>query len=253
MGITLPARRIIYNDLNYRVTELIRSFREYDTYSYLLYIRRIIKKFGLERANAQAYLKARDYYNSLPAKKRDPRLLFTIILYGFQQQIRFNGQHDFNNPVGMRWFNDKILEKMISFSRQIKEENVVFLSRSYKELRRRMTPSSFVYFDPPYDLTTGAYNDGKRGFDGWNKKLEAELFAFADRLDKAGIPFMLSYVIEHKGAVNRELLAWVERKNYRVIRLGDIIGISGSRRKEVLILNYGRPNDTALCDQEPDE
>ena len=85
------------------------------------------------------------------------------------------------------------------------------------------------------------------------KKLEAELFAFADRLDKAGITFMLSYVIEHKGAVNRELLAWVERKNYRVIRLGDIIGISGSRRKEVLILNYGRPNDTALCDQEPDE
>ena len=253
VGINLPARRIIYNDLNYRVTELIRSFREYDTYSYLLYIRRIIKKFGLERANAQAYLKARDYYNSLPAKKRDPRLLFTIILYGFQQQIRFNGQHDFNNPVGMRWFNDKILEKMISFSRQIKEENVVFLSRSYKELRRRMTPASFVYFDPPYDLTTGAYNDGKRGFDGWNKKLEAELFAFADRLDKAGIPFMLSYVIEHKGAVNRELLAWVERKNYRVIRLGDIIGISGSRRKEVLILNYGRPNDTALCDQEPDE
>ena len=101
-----------------------------------------------------------------------------------------------------------------------------------------MTPAAFVYFDPPYNLTTGSYNDGKRGFDGWNKELEAELFAFADELDKSGISFMLSYVIEHKGATNQELLAWIDKQGYHVIKLGDIIGISGSRRKEVLIVNY---------------
>ena len=58
---------------------------------------------------------------------------------------------------------------------------------------------AFVYMDPPYQLTTGSYNDGKRGFKGWNGALEAELFAFADRLSERGIPFMLSYVAEHKG------------------------------------------------------
>lgn len=239
VGINISADKVIYNDLNYLVTNLIRSFREYDTYDYLLYIKRIIKKFGLEKANGPAYLEARSYYNSLPAEKRDSRLLFTIILYGFQQQIRFNGQHDFNNPVGMRWFNDKILEKMISFSRHIKEGNYEFYSQNYKELRNQMTPSSFVYFDPPYNLTTGSYNDGKRGFDGWNKELEAELFSFADDLNQYGVSFMLSYVIEHKGAINQELLAWIDKRGYRVIQLGDIIGISGSRRKEVLIVNYG--------------
>ncbi len=239
VGINITAKKVIYNDLNYLVANLIRSFREYDTYDYLLYIKRIIKKFGLEKANGPAYLEARSYYNSLPTEKRDPRLLFTIILYGFQQQIRFNSQHDFNNPVGMRWFNDKILEKMISFSRQIKEGNYEFSCQNYNELRNQMTPSTFVYFDPPYNLTTGSYNDGKRGFNGWNKELEAELFSFADDLNQSGVPFMLSYVVEHKGATNQELLDWINKRGYSLIQLGDIIGISGSRRKEVLIINYG--------------
>lgn len=239
VGINITDRKVIYNDLNYLVVNLIKSFKEYDTYNYLLYIKRTIKKFGLEKANRTAYLDARNYYNSLPSEKRDPRLLFTIILYGFQQQIRFNSQHDFNNPVGMRWFNDKILEKMISFSRQIKEGNFEFCSQNYKELRNRMTKSTFVYFDPPYNFTNGSYNDGKRGFDGWNNDLESELFAFADDLNQSGIRFMLSYVIEHKGTINEKLLNWIDKRGYRVIKLGDIIGISGSRRKEVLILNYG--------------
>ena len=238
VGINISSNKVIYNDLNYLVTNLIRSFMDYDTYDYLLYTKRIIKKFGLAKADKAAYLNARNYYNALPLGKRDPRLLLAIILYGFQQQIRFNSQHDFNNPVGMRWFNDKILEKMISFSRQLKEGNYEFYSENYHALREMITSSTFVYFDPPYDLTTGSYNDGKRGFDGWNKTLEAELFAFADELNRISVPFMLSYVIEHKGSINQELLAWIEERGYHVIQLGDIIGISGSRRKEVLIINY---------------
>lgn len=238
VGININANMVIYNDINYLVSNLIRSFREYDTYDYLLYVKRIIKKFGLEKSKSDSYLEAREYYNSLPVEKRDPRLLFTVILYGFQQQIRFNGQHNFNNPVGMRWFNDKILEKMISFSRQIKEGNFIFFSENYKNLLSQVTKDSFVYFDPPYELTTGTYNDGKRGFKGWNKELELELFAFADQLDAKNISFMLSYVVEHKGKTNQALIDWVNNNNYHIIQLGDIIGISGSRRKEVLIVNY---------------
>ena len=238
VGVNIGSDQVVYNDINHLVTDLIRSFREYDTYDYLLYIRRIINRFGLEKAKAEPYLEARSYYNSLPAGKRDPRLLFTIILYGFQQQIRFNSQHDFNNPVGMRWFNDKILEKMISFSRKIKEGDFVFCSENYKDILSQAPASSFIYLDPPYALTTGAYNDGKRGFKGWDRELEAELFSNLNALNAKGIPFMLSYVIEHKGQINQALLDWVNEYRYQVIQLGDIIGISGSRRKEVLIINY---------------
>lgn len=238
VGINSDLDSAVYNDINYFVTDLVKSFCLHDTYQYLLYIRKITKRFGLEKANADAYNKARDYYNSLPEEKRDPRILYTIILYGYQQQIRFNGSHEFNNPVGMRWFNDKVLEKMISFSRRIKEGSYAFLSQNYIELENRINQDTFVYMDPPYRLTTGSYNDGKRGFKGWDSILEQELFQFADRLSQRGIKFMLSYVIEHKGNVNETALEWIERNHYRIIELGDVIGISGSRRKEVLIVNY---------------
>ena len=237
-GVNVPARQVVYNDINDLVTELIHSFARYDTCDYIQYVKRVIKRFGLEPGDREAYLAARGYYNSLPAEKRDPRLLFTVLLYGYQQQIRFNAKHDFNNPVGMRWFNDRVLEKMISFSRALKERGARFISGSYTALLGSITPADFVYFDPPYTLTTGAYNDGRRGYAGWSDELEAELFDFADTLDAAGVRFMLSYVAEHKGAVNRRLLDWVERRGYKLISLGEVLGISGSRRREVLIINY---------------
>lgn len=238
VGINMPHDHCVYVDINHFVKEIIESFYKYDTYNYISYIKKTIKKFNLAKADSESYLSIRDYYNNLPLEKRDPRLLFTIIMYGFQQQIRFNNNHNFNNPVGMRWFNDKVLEKLISFSRCIKERNCKFISGSYTNLENAISENSFVYMDPPYQLTTGAYNDGKRGFKGWNDILEDELFSFADRLTKRNIPFMLSYVIYHKGETNNNLLRWVEQNSYKIIELGDIIGISGSKRKEVLIINY---------------
>lgn len=238
VGINMCADEIIYNDLNYLVKQLIQSFKENDTYDYLMYINKTIKRFGLEKGNRDSYCKAREYYNSLPPKDRDPKLLYTIIMYGYQQQIRFNGKHDFNNPVGMRWFNDKVMEKMISFSQRIKEKNIRFESCDYKELEEKISQGTFVYLDPPYMLTTGAYNDGKRGFNGWNKDLEKELFKFVDLLDQKSIKFMLSYVLEHKNKKNDVLEKWINDRGYHLIQLGDIIGISGSKRKEVLVINY---------------
>lgn len=208
VGINFGQVPVIYNDINWFVKDLIESFKKNDTYDYILYMRRIISKFGLEKANAESYQKAREYYNSLPVENRDPRLLFVIIMYGYQQQIRFNGSHDINNPVGMRWFNDKVLEKMVSFSRVIKESDISFYCDSYLDFEERIDEKTFVYLDPPYMLTNGSYNDGKRGFKGWDKNLESELFEFLNRLNARNIHFMLSYVIEHKGKKNTDLTQW---------------------------------------------
>ena len=234
VGININAKRIIYNDINHFVCALVSSFKNNDTYQYISYIKRIIKKFGLEPAHAESYIKVRDYYNALPLDKRDPRLLYTVILYGFNQQIRFNGNHDFNNPVGMRWFNDKVLEKMISFSRVIKEKNVIFESKDYSELYEEADKNTFTYLDPPYMLTTGAYNDGKRGFHGWNTETERNLFAFVDKLSNEGKSLMISYVLEHKGKFNVQLDAWIKNKGYKSTSVEPILG---NNRKEILITN----------------
>lgn len=235
VGVNIKSKQIIYNDVNYFVRDLVESFKINSTYSYLLYIRKITRKFGLEKANSKNYLKAREYYNSLPPEKRDPRLLYTIILYGYQQQIRFNGNHNFNNPVGMRWFNDKVLEKMISFSRVLKEENFVFKCCDYVDIAKRISKNTFVYMDPPYRLTTGTYNDGKRGFMGWTKESERKLFEFADKLDANGNRFMISYILEHDGKINGQLKPWIKNRGYRLIPIESIPEI---KRKELLIVNY---------------
>jgi len=237
VGVNIPANRVVYNDINHFVKQLLESFRNYDTYSYLLYMKRMIKKFGLEKENQESYVAARNYYNAMPPDQRDPRLLFTIMLYGFQQQIRFNTNHDFNNPVGMRWFNDKVLEKKISFSRIIKEHNLVFVSGDFTGLDEQITRNSFVYMDPPYKLTNGSYNDGKRGFEGWTNAQEKRLFEFADRLDARGVKFMLSYIFEHIGKYNVQLKKWVDKRKYHVIYVDPV---PGRDRKEVLIVNYAK-------------
>lgn len=235
VGINIDAKKIIYNDINHFVKDLVQSFRTCDTYQYLLYTKNIIKRYGLEKSKAESYLKARTHYNSLPLGKRDSRFLFAILLYGYNQQIRFNGGYSFNNPVGMRWFNNKVLEKMISFSRIIKEKNIVFECKDYGDLHKEIKKETFVYLDPPYMLTTGSYNDGKRGFKDWNPNTEKELLNFIDTLNKKGHFFMLSYILENKGKINTQISSWIEEKKYRVINVGNIPGIS---RKEVLIVNY---------------
>lgn len=247
VGVNSKSDEVIYNELNHFVKDLVESFKLNETYQYLLYMRRTINKYNLKEQDAESYIKARDYYNSLPFKKRDPKLLYTIILYGFNQQIRFNGDHDFNNPVGMRWFNDKVLEKMISFSRIVKEKNILFRNTDYSKLDEIMNNDSFVYFDPPYRLTTGSYNDGKRGFNGWGIEEEKRLFNFADFLNRKSIRFMISYVIEHKGNVNEELKEWIQTKGYRLVNVNEVPGI---QRKEVLIVNYDKYGNTSFCNKE---
>ena len=84
-------------------------------------------------------------------------------------------------------------------------------------------------------LTTGSYNDGKRGFEGWSVEHEDQLLKFADKLDSKNIKFMISYVLEHNGEVNQHLKNWLLNRDYSLIRLPTV---PGKKRKEVIIINY---------------
>ena len=90
--------------------------------------------------------------------------------------------------------------------------------------------------DPPYRLTNGSYNDGKRGFEGWTLGHERKMRDFADALDTKGIHFMISYVLSHAGKTNDELRKWCNSKKYNIIELDSVP--RRRPRKEVLITNY---------------
>ena len=235
VGVNINADEIIYNDCNFKVKQLIETFRDVETYELYKYIVSTIKKYKLEKENKEAYNKARQDYNHPEPPIRDPRLLYVLVLYGFQQQIRFNSALEYNNPIGQSGFNDRILEKIISFSRVLKEKNITFMSEDFKQLERYIDKDTFFYCDPPYLITLGSYNDGKRGFNGWSEENERQLLQFLDKIHKAKGKFMLSNVIEHNDKKNDILEDWLKKnKKYKKIEYTG----KAKGRKEIIIINY---------------
>lgn len=222
---------IIYNDINFIVRDILNMFIVKDTKNILDNIDKIIKKYSLGKQKKDQYLLYRNDYNLKYRFKDDyPVYLFTLVLFGFQQQLRFNSHHEFNNPIGESGYNDSIKEKIVSFSRRLKELNVKMYSEDFEKLEGLINKDSLVYIDPPYLITLGSYNDGKRGFNGWNEKEEIRLINFIDRIKKTGAKILISNMLEYKGNSNIYLENWIKANNPKVIN----IKVRG--REEVLLV-----------------
>lgn len=230
VGINLPYENIIYNDINFKVKELIEMFKNEDTVKLCKNIEKQIKKYNLEPNKKEAYLKLRNDYNKNSGK--DILDLYMLILFGFQQQIRFNSKLEYNNPVGQSGYNNKIFEKIISFSSELKNKKIEFYNKNFHEIENMINKDTFVYCDPPYLIALASYNDGKRGFNGWNEKLEIQLLEFLDRLNSKKIKFMLSNILKHKEKENHILLNWLLKNNY------NIKIVKTKNREEAIITNY---------------
>lgn len=224
--------QVIYNDINFAVANILRMFKDEDTAAILSFIDKTIKKYGLEKKGKEAYNKIRDDLNNKYRNRDDAYwYLYVVILYGFQQQLRFNSNFEFNNPVGESGFNDSIKEKIISFSRRLKEMDVGFNIGDYQEVDRFIDADTLVYVDPPYLITLGSYNDGKRGFRGWNDEEEQRLLVYLDSLINRGCKVVISNLMEYKGLRNRLLQEWVGSHNVEVIQT------SFRGRNETLIIS----------------
>lgn len=203
------ADKIIANDINYHVINIFQTFKQYEAESLVSLIEEIIAKWQLSPSNEQAYKDFRCHYN----KTGNPMELFVLICYSFNYQIRFNSRHEYNNPFGRdrSWFNPVLKDNLRSFCKPL--QKVTLTSENFKTYDfDSLGPGDFVYADPPYLITTGTYNDGRRGFEGWTETEEYALYRCLDRLDKKGVKFALSNVLQHKGRKNDILDGW--RKAY---------------------------------------
>lgn len=237
VGVNISAKKIVYNDINGFVTDLVQSFRNEKSVDYLKTVFKYIKTYKLTPNDKEGYNNLRAKYNGTPIDKRDPIMLYTLILFGFQQQIRFNSEYGFNIPVGSRRFNDKLLSKFVSFSREIKDKNILFMNSSFTQLDEFISPDSFFYFDPPYRATLATYNDGKRGFEGWSIGHESDLCRFMDKIHSRKSKFMFSYIIQSGTFYNYDIENWAKSNGYKIIDVDDMQG-RYNNRKEVLITNY---------------
>ena len=210
----------------------------------LSYIETRVNDLNLTQTNKEGYLKLRSEYNSV----RNPLDLFILIAYSFNHQIRFNSSHEYNNPFGKErsCYNSKMQDNLKSFLDAIQSRNVSFSNLDFREVDFSvLSDNDFVYADPPYLITRGTYNDGKRGFSGWGTSEEIALLEQLKSLDSKGVRFALSNVLTHKGEENKLLQEWISEHGFSVHWLDMCYNNSNyqstaskGKTLEILVTNY---------------
>lgn len=249
VGINVPAKKTIFNDNLTYLIDLYKTFKILSENEIINHIENRIKQFNLSLTNKEGYLEFRSFYN----QEKNPLDLFVLVAYSFNHQIRFNNSHEFNNPFGKErsCFNEHMKNNLLTFLKELNSKNSEFSAKNFDEFDfSGLSCNDFVYCDPPYLITTGTYNDGRRGFTGWSENQERKLLQILDNLNSNLVSFALSNVLEHKGKENLILKNWIEENNYFVSYLLKDYSNSNyhtiDRNKnstiEVLITNYNPQN-----------
>lgn len=240
VGINVEAKKVFFNDINFKINEFFRYLQINSSEDVLADIYSLIDKYQLSKINEDGFKALRDAYNNKP----EPLSLYVLVSYSFNYQFRFNNDMQYNNPFGRNrsHFSDRMKNNLVRFMDRLHSIDAIFTDHYFNEFDlKRLDTESFVYADPPYLITTGSYNDGNRGFVNWTDKQECELYALLDKLNEKGIRFAMSNVLYHKGKENTSLLKW--SKKYNVHHLNyDYKNSSHNTVKqdsdEVLITNY---------------
>lgn len=264
VGVNANCKRVIFNDKNTLIRYLFGTFKNLDKEITLDMIDQVIEKYGLSNSskhgyefygcnskdglgsyNLERYLQLRNDVNKKQSHDYVYYIkLYVLIIYAYNNQIRFNKKGEFNLPVGKRDFNDKMRAKLSAFIDRLKSGDYKFESVDFLDIdTTEWDDKTFVYCDPPYLITCATYNE--RG--GWDEGAEKRLLAYLDTLHERGVRFALSNVLYSKGKKNTILSAWIKanENKYRVIYLNHNYGNSSyntkdktSSAQEVLIVNY---------------
>lgn len=215
VGINTNANKVIFNDNLIYLIELYNLFKNLGYDKVLEHINNRILQYELSPLNKDGYNLLRKLYN----EEKNQLDLFVLIAYSFNHQIRFNNKHEFNTSFGKIKgdFNDSIKKNLELFTNELQKDiyefsNFDFIDFDYSIL----STNDFVYIDPPYLITTGSYNDGKRGFKGWTDKEESQLYNIVEKLNTNNIKFGISNVIQHKGKTNDMLIEFIDKNNFNV-------------------------------------
>lgn len=262
VGINSSSAKIIFNDLNDKLIDLIKFIKDTDTDVLLKQIDDIIERYdlsntslygysyynsdssiGLSEYNKGRFLKLReDFNNKVLSKEIDYSMLYVLMVFSFNNQIRFNQKGLFNLPVGKRDFNSKMRNKLMLFSEKLKSKDIQFMKKDFRKISlEAFSKDTFIYCDPPYLITNATYNENGM----WTEKEEKDLLKFLDEANEKGFRFALSNVLKSKNKKNDILYNWIESNGYYCNRLNKSYSNSNYHRKnknsiseEVLITNY---------------
>lgn len=261
VGINTNADSYIYNDNNRELIGLLKTFLRLNTKTILRRMDEIVDRYGfsktkdhnfayyggnpmigVSRYNKEPFLKLRQDYNNSPKNNQHYIMLYALVVFGFNNQMRFNDRGEYNLPVGKRDFNDVIRHKLEAFVEKLKAQQPQILNKDFRLFDMdKLDMQSLVYLDPPYLISTATYNEGG----GWTEKDERDLLDFMDELIIRGNKFVLSNILEHKGKKNQLLIDWINQRNLQVVSIkmdysNSNYQVEGkdSKTKEVLVKNY---------------
>ena len=245
VGINSNANKVYFVDNRKQIIDLLNHLAKVDFNKFLLDIESLIKKYnlsysakfgykfyknnlqdtnpnnGLKKYNEIAFYKLREDYNSLKDKSTDKanKLLYLLMVYGFNNDIRFSNLGNFNLPVGKTDLNKNNINKIKNYNLKISTFDYEFICDEFysKNIYELAKTVDFVYMDPPYLITTAVYNENN----GWSTDLEYKLLDFLNYLININKPFILSNVLEKRGKKNEPLSYWLY-KNKDLIEVIDI-------------------------------
>jgi DNA adenine methylase Dam len=269
VGLSVRAKKVIFIDNNQNVINLLKHLSKYDFDTLLPRLEKLIKKYGLSYSakfgykryrvgipksdnnglkeyNTTGYYKLRYDYNFLENKcpKEALDMLYVLIVYAFNNDMRFNRDGEFNLPVGKTDLNNNNIRKLKQYIEKVKNTNCTFVCGDFREekIKKILLSADFIYADPPYLIGDAVYNETSN----WTEETEKELINLLEVLHKNKKKFALSNVLNKVGASNKPLSDWIFRRtdlqifdikyHYRSASYNKIN--RNAREREVLITNY---------------
>ncbi|APZ49752.1 DNA adenine methylase [Jeotgalibaca sp. PTS2502] len=250
-SINVQANHYYMNDIDKKVLELHNHLQKNskNIFSFIERMYTLIRHYGLSlsefgineeikklkaehqktyfsKYNKESYLELRKDYN---LNQENVDLLYLLLVYGFNHMIRFNKEGKFNLPVGNVDWNKNVTSALINYSCWYNSNNVTLTEGFDFEVfikNQNLSENDFLYFDPPYLITFSDYNKL------WNEKEEYRLYNLLDELDKKGIKWGLSNMLNHKDKKNDILSKWSMKYNVYNINSNYISRFDNSFKKD---------------------
>lgn len=269
VGLSVNAKKVIFIDNNKNVISLLKHLSRYNFSTLLKRLEKLITKYdlsysskfgykkyrkgieksdnnGLKEYNSKGYYRLRSDFNSSKNKNSVSSLdmLYLLVVYSFNNDMRFNRNNEFNLPVGKTDLNNNNISKLRNYIERVKKINCVFVCGDFrdKKIKGILLKADFIYADPPYLLGNAVYNETSN----WTEKTEKELTDLLDILNKSQKRFALSNVLHKIGKTNKPLSDWLFQRSdlhifdikyhYRSASYNKIN--RNSKEREVLITNY---------------
>lgn len=211
----------LLRDLENLIRQYGLSYSAQNSYSfyYQKQTDQVHRNNGLKEYNSQGFYQLREDYNALAdkASERANLMLYLLIIYGFNNDIRFSRDGYFNLPVGKTDLNKNNIRKLKAYIERVQSIQADFICGDFRseEIQNIILSADFVYADPPYLITNAVYNES----DKWNLQAEQALLSLLDKMTQQHIPFALSNMIEKGQRKNVPLDNWLHRhqKDVQVI------------------------------------